>query len=88
MVYSGAWGKLTHEKNQKLKISWRCPFKAAILKTPPSPLPYMPNLDQIFQPLLQFCLNDNPEIHHSLHKKIQFFLIQLILFAELADLPP
>jgi hypothetical protein len=26
MVYSGAWGKLTHEKNQKSKISWHCPF--------------------------------------------------------------
>jgi hypothetical protein len=27
MVYSGAWGKLIHEKNQKQKISWHCPFK-------------------------------------------------------------
>ena len=27
MVYSGAWGKLIHEKNQKSKISWHCPFK-------------------------------------------------------------
>ncbi len=27
MVYSGAWGKLNHEKNQKQKISWHCPFK-------------------------------------------------------------
>ncbi len=26
MVYSGAWGKLIHEKNQKSKISWNCPF--------------------------------------------------------------
>jgi hypothetical protein len=26
MVYSGAWGKLIHEKNQKQKISWHCPF--------------------------------------------------------------
>ena len=26
-VYSGAWGKLIHEKNQKSKISWHCPFK-------------------------------------------------------------
>ncbi len=26
MVYSGAWGKLIHEKNQKSKISWHCPF--------------------------------------------------------------
>ncbi len=25
MVYSG-WGKLIHEKNQKSKISWHCPF--------------------------------------------------------------
>ncbi len=27
MVYSGAWGKLIHEKNQKSKILWHCPFK-------------------------------------------------------------
>jgi hypothetical protein len=27
MVYSGAWGKLIHEKNLKSKISWHCPFK-------------------------------------------------------------
>ncbi len=27
MGYSGAEGKLTHEKNQKQKISWHCPFK-------------------------------------------------------------
>jgi hypothetical protein len=27
MVYSGAWGKLIHEKNQKSKISRHCPFK-------------------------------------------------------------
>ncbi len=26
MVYSGAWGNLIHEKNQKQKISWHCPF--------------------------------------------------------------
>jgi hypothetical protein len=26
MVYSGAWGNLIHEKNQKTKISWHCPF--------------------------------------------------------------
>ncbi len=29
MVYSRAWGKLIHEKNQKQKISWHCPFKRA-----------------------------------------------------------
>ncbi len=27
MEYSGAEGKLIHEKNQKQKISWHCPFK-------------------------------------------------------------
>jgi hypothetical protein len=26
-IYSGAWGKLIHEKNLKLKIWWHCPFK-------------------------------------------------------------
>ncbi len=26
MKYSGAGGKLIHEKNQKQKISWHCPF--------------------------------------------------------------
>ncbi len=27
MGYSGAGGKLIHEKNQEQKISWHCPFK-------------------------------------------------------------
>ncbi len=27
MEHSGAGGKLIHEKNQKQKISWHCPFK-------------------------------------------------------------
>jgi hypothetical protein len=27
MEYSGAGGKLIHEKNHKQKISWHCPFK-------------------------------------------------------------
>ena len=30
MGYSGAGGKLTHDKNQKQKISWHCPFKGHI----------------------------------------------------------
>ncbi len=30
MEYSGAGGKLIHEKNQKQKISWHCPFKEGI----------------------------------------------------------
>ncbi len=27
MEYSGVGGKLIHEKNQKQKISWHCPFQ-------------------------------------------------------------
>jgi hypothetical protein len=27
MQYCGAGGKLIHQKNQKQKISWHCPFK-------------------------------------------------------------
>ncbi len=30
MVYSGTWGKLIHEKNQKQKNSWHYPFKGNI----------------------------------------------------------
>jgi hypothetical protein len=30
MEYSGAGGKLIHEKNQKQKISWHCPFKLSL----------------------------------------------------------
>ncbi len=38
MVYSGAWGKLIHEKNQKQKISWHCPFKeTAVLEKAKEP---------------------------------------------------
>ncbi len=32
MEYSGAGGNLIHEKNQKQKISWHCPFKEKNLK--------------------------------------------------------
>ncbi len=31
MEYSLAGGKLIHEKNQKQKISWHCPFKGDFL---------------------------------------------------------
>ncbi len=31
MEYSGAGGKLIHEKNQKQKISWHCPFKCKVI---------------------------------------------------------
>ncbi len=27
LLFSGAWGKVMHEKNLKQKISWHCPFK-------------------------------------------------------------
>ncbi len=30
MDYSGAGWKLIHQKNQKQKISWHCPFKSKI----------------------------------------------------------
>ncbi len=33
MGYSGAWGKLIHEKNLKSKISWHCPFKVTVFLT-------------------------------------------------------
>ncbi len=29
MEYTGAGGKLIHEKNQKQKSSWHCPFKSS-----------------------------------------------------------
>ncbi len=32
MQYSGAGGKLIHQKNQKQKISWHCPFKEVLLQ--------------------------------------------------------
>ncbi len=32
MVYSGTWGKLIHEKNLKLEISWHCPFNGKLCK--------------------------------------------------------
>ncbi len=32
MEYSGARGKLIHEKNQKQKISWHCPCKLFVLR--------------------------------------------------------
>ncbi len=42
MEYSGAGGKLIHEKNQKQKISWHCPFKlhALLSNTPEYDAPF------------------------------------------------
>ncbi len=37
IVYSDAWGKLIHEKNQKSKISWHCPFNTSPLFHSSSP---------------------------------------------------
>jgi hypothetical protein len=36
MLFSGAWGKMIHEKNLKQKILWLCPFKVT-----ESPLDYL-----------------------------------------------
>ncbi len=33
MGYSGAWGKQTHEKNQKQKISWHCLFNVCKIQS-------------------------------------------------------
>ncbi len=30
MLFSGAWGKMIHEKNLMQEISWHCPFKVGI----------------------------------------------------------
>jgi hypothetical protein len=32
-IYSGAWGKLIHEKNLWSKISWHCPLKLSFACT-------------------------------------------------------
>jgi hypothetical protein len=32
MVFSGAWGILIHEENQKSKISWHFPFNSVIFQ--------------------------------------------------------
>jgi hypothetical protein len=32
MIYIGAWLKLIHEKNQKSKNSWYCPFKFRVMQ--------------------------------------------------------
>ncbi len=32
MVHPDVWGKLIHEKKQKSKISWHCPFKGTVLR--------------------------------------------------------
>ncbi len=36
MEHSGAGGKLIHEKNQKQKISWHCPFKLTLPPVTPA----------------------------------------------------
>ncbi len=36
VLFSGAWGKMIHEKNLKQKISWHCPFKLGILNLRPA----------------------------------------------------
>ncbi len=53
LVYSGAWGKLINEKNQKSKISWHCPFKESLKKVRVSNI-------YVCEKLRDFCLN-NPK---------------------------
>ncbi len=48
MEYSGAGGKLIHEKNQKQKISWHYPFKMLIT--------FLEFLRTVFQSLTPVCL--------------------------------
>ncbi len=40
MSFSGAWGKMIHEKNLKLKISWHCPSKQNLQNHEILPFPY------------------------------------------------
>jgi hypothetical protein len=56
MVYSRDWGKLIHEKNQKSKISWHCPFK------PTAKLNQL--LNYIFLPMAH---NTEKNIHLQMH---------------------
>ncbi len=63
MEYSGARGKLIHEKNQKQKVSWRCPFKLTCQRDPPScwssadsSTPWKPENKNIFFCLLAYTL--------------------------------
>ncbi len=71
MEYSGAGGKLIHEKNQKQKISWHCPFKPAKLnffKTPASEAEF---LDEIQTKVLRIFLL---AIHSHLYRfALRFF---------------
>ncbi len=63
-VYSDAWGKLIHEKNQKSKVSWHCPFKqynAHDTKLKPN----------FCQWLMYFCRDVQLKIRLVLQKDIQ-----------------
>ncbi len=53
MEYSEAGGKLIHEKNQKQKISWHCPFKYTID-------PLISEIPNIFKPGSKVLLHFNP----------------------------
>ncbi len=57
MEYSGAGGKLIHEKNQKQKISWHCPFKQHVFS-------YQQNL------LFKYIANDCKLVRFSVHNTL------------------
>ncbi len=55
MVYSGAWEKLIHEKNQKSKISWHCPFNLCI-SSEKSPLSLVNKLRSVLSQKVSYRL--------------------------------
>ncbi len=71
--YSETGGKLIHEKNQKLKISWHCPFKGTVSRD--------------FR-LLVFFMNQFPPIPWVYHEgRFEFFRKFSEMFAA-KGLPP
>ncbi len=69
MVYSGAWGKLIHEKNQKSKISWHCPFTTTgpCSYPPPPPRATDPSNQSEYQPGLSFLRSHYANLWMSWH---------------------
>ncbi len=64
MGYSGAGGKLIHEKNQKQKISWHCPFKEkhwSLNKASRKVSWYFPDILKIS--ILVYCLGSKNLLH-------------------------
>jgi len=78
MGYSGAGGKLIHEKNQKQKISWHCPFKSTVdIKTCTSTKPqyFSAALAEIFcrGAVLHYWVQIQKKVILDLKRKNQFY---------------